>query len=521
MGEMHLTAAATMRRPTARGVDPSLLNAASDPIARLSALLAAILDRALAISTRTVGGAVVVMEPPPHEAIVHRLALQRIVPVLLSWVQDPRSPVFVPRAGCSDVGPAVLSSLGVGADSSALVAPLVEHRTRYGLILVELSRDGDGDTGIRLALERLASDATGALRRFQAREHSAQRGFELDLVGVSPGFLNLEHQAKLAAVSSRASVLLLGERGTGKEMIARSIHAWSDRRGAPFVPVLASGLAETLLPDELYGHARHAFTGAGGRRAGKFQAADGGTLFLDEVADMPPGTQSMLLRVAERGEIQPVGADGPDTVNVRIISATNVDLRRRVEQAGFRADLFDRLSIFEIHVPPLRERLEDIPLMARYFARKYCAASGRSATCPFADTHCSWESAGTPCVSPEFLDALLLHDWPGNVRELANLMQRLVVTAGEEILDRRHLPALVGSTVCRGGAGVVQEGRSADAEMDLSLESAIRRHIERVLEIASHRQSRAARLLNLPYSTLQSTMKRLGIRVRRDRAPPA
>jgi transcriptional regulator with GAF, ATPase, and Fis domain len=502
--------------------EPNLLILASESSTRLDTLLAAVLDKALAVSARTIGGAVIVTEPAPHQAILHRLAADRVVPEVLSWIRDPRSLVFATPAGCSPVHVTVLPLLGIRAGSTALVVPIVECRARYGTILVELRRvegvDGS-DRAIRGALEDLANEATEAIRRFRARDHSARMGFELDLVGVSRAFLDLERQARLAASSPCASVLVLGERGTGKEMIARSIHAWSDRRDAPFVPVLASGLAETLIPDELYGHERHAFTGADRPRAGRFKAANGGTLFLDEIADMPPGVQAMLLRVAERGEIQPIGADGPDTVDVRIIAATNVDLRKRAEQHEFRADLYDRLSIFQIYVPPLRERREDIPLMAMYYARKYCRVVGRSMNCRFAGKSCTW-AADLPCVSPEFLAALVLYDWPGNVRELANLMQRLVVTVDDEILDAGHLPPRREHVLHSGGSGADMEMGATGRGADLRLDSAIRRHIERVLEIADQRQSRAARLLDLPYSTLQSTMKRFGIRMRPRRDPP-
>jgi predicted ATP-dependent protease len=211
-----------------------------------------------------------------------------------------------------------------------------------------------------------------ALNRILLREYARQNGRDINLVGQSPNFLKFERELKQAASHSRASVLIRGERGSGKELAAYGIHYFSKRREGPFVSVLTPAITESLQADELFGHERSSFTGADKLRKGKFLIAEGGTVFLDEVGNLSPALQSTLLRVLDHGEIQPVGRDLPLNVNVRVVAATNMDLDQIVAEGGLRGDLFDRLNVIELKVPPLRERHEDIPLLIRFFLEREC-----------------------------------------------------------------------------------------------------------------------------------------------------
>jgi DNA-binding NtrC family response regulator len=353
-------------------------------------------------------------------------------------------------------------------------------------------------------IQALAKEIVIAIGRIVLREDAARSGTLLDIVGVSPAFRKLEEQIRRAAAHSTGPVLITGERGSGKELASRAIHSWGTRRGKPFIPVLASALTESLFADELFGHVKHAFTGANQSRSGKFQAAEGGTLFLDEVGDMPPVIQSSLLRVIERGEVTRVGCDLPLRVDVRVVAATNGNLTELIGQGKFRADLCDRLSVFDIRVPSLRERRSDIPLLVSHFLKKYCEQLGRDfmfagrngcAACKSADP--------ASCATSEFYGALEEYDWPGNVRELANLIVRLLATVPDEALDVKHLPEQFRR---------YQTAKTPTSlATDLTLDAQTRKHIERVLLMVDYNESRAARILGIPRSTLRSKIKKLDI----------
>lgn len=493
---------------------------ASDPDTSLETLLKSILHQAQKVADPDVGGALLVREDESSDptVVVQGVARDRAIPPLQAWLE--RAPTPVPAsslllANREEAPPEIpLTTEG----RSTLLTPLVDKRRTLGALVLESSQPDFFRDRHREELENLAKDATLAIRRYLARDHLMRSGLDLDMVGVSSAFLELERQAKQAAAHPKAPVLILGERGTGKELTARAIHAWSERREAPFVPVLASALADTLVADELYGHEAHAFTGASRNRQGKFQLADQGTLFLDEVADMPLSVQSSLLRVVERGEVQRVGRDRTIRVDVRILAATNRDLDELMEQREFRSDFYDRLSVFRIRVPPLRERREDIPLLAMFFLRKYCKQLHRYLECeePRCGA-CAWTSS-LRCMSEEFTAALQSYSWPGNVRELANLMLRLLATVEDPVLEVEHLPrrireSLSGET--SGEARASEPPRADPNDSILTLESAVRHHIERVLRMADYQQSQAARILGLPYSTLQSKIKKLGIEIQK------
>jgi len=254
------------------------------------------------------------------------------------------------------------------------------------------------------------------------RAHDA---FE-SLVGQSAKMTEALETVRQVAPST-ASVLLLGESGTGKELFARALHANSPRAGRPFVRVACAALPETLLESELFGHERGAFTGAVYARAGRFEIADGGTLFLDEIGDLTPPVQVKLLRFLEEREFERVGGNKTLRVDVRIVAATNRDLKARVASGEFREDLYYRLNVIEIHVPALRHRPGDVPVLAGHFLRKFAAENGKDVR----------------AFSDRAMDLLQSHPWPGNVRELENAVERAVVLATEPVLDVDLFPSLV------------------------------------------------------------------------------
>jgi DNA-binding NtrC family response regulator len=223
---------------------------------------------------------------------------------------------------------------------------------------------------------------------------------------------------------STATVLIQGESGTGKELVARAIHYRSPRKDKPFVAVNCSALTETLLESELFGHMKGAFTGATNNKKGLFEAADGGTIFLDEIGDVPPATQVRLLRVLQEGEVKRVGANDPVKVDVRVIAATHVDLNRAKSEGKFREDLFYRLNVITIDLPPLRDRPEDVPLLAHHFLKMYAAKLAKKVT----------------GFTPRAMEALTVNRWTGNVRELENVIERAVVLTSNEVLDVEDLP---------------------------------------------------------------------------------
>jgi DNA-binding NtrC family response regulator len=259
------------------------------------------------------------------------------------------------------------------------------------------------------------STLTGELSRI-TRKVNGEMTFD-DLVAVAPAMRNAVDLAKRAAASNIA-VLLEGESGVGKEMIARAVQGSSDRAGRPFVTVNCSAIPENLVESILFGHERGAFTGAQQKHIGKFQEANGGTLFLDEIGELTPDIQVKLLRALQDGEIDPVGSKRPVNVDIRLISATNRDLQQLVEEERFREDLFYRLNIFPINVPPLRERREDIPELVRAFIQRFAASEGKAVS----------------GVDDGVMDLLVSYPWPGNVRQLENAVFRAVVMADGETL---------------------------------------------------------------------------------------
>lgn len=306
-----------------------------------------------------------------------------------------------------------------------------------------------------------------------------------------------------------ASVLIRGETGTGKELVARAIYQHSRRAKAPLVVVNCVAIPEPLLESEFFGHEKGAFTGADKRRAGRFEQASGGTLFLDEIGDMTPGLQAKLLRVLQDGRFERVGGNETLVADVRILAATHRDLEAAVREGRFREDLYHRLQVFTIDIPPLRERPEDIPRLARYFVRKYARENG----------------VDVPVLSPLLLDLLVAHRWPGNVRELEHCLQRALILAGGYPLHEHDLQALLkgGESADRSALSLDQEDTlrtlvreylvqgAAEAPAIRLLERVERLLIDEALRQTDGNQTRAAKLLGMPRPTMKSRMERLGM----------
>jgi len=246
-----------------------------------------------------------------------------------------------------------------------------------------------------------------------------------EFIGNCPAILELKEEITRVA-SSDAKVLIVGESGAGKEVVARTVHALSRRADRPFVPVNSAGLPETLLESELFGHIKGSFTGAYRDKPGKLELADTGTVFLDEIGDMTLRMQGILLRVLETGELQRVGTDRVETsVNVRVVSATNRNLEELIAKGLFREDLFYRLNVVHLTVPPLRERKGDVPLLVEQFLKRFVGVNGNAVR----------------SVSPEAMQALTNYDWPGNIRQLQNVIQRILVTGHTEVVGLDELPS--------------------------------------------------------------------------------
>jgi len=294
------------------------------------------------------------------------------------------------------------------------------------------------------------------------------------------------------------SILIQGESGTGKELVARALHEGGARCKKRFVALNCGAIPESLIDSELFGHIRGAFTGATTDRPGVFVEADGGTLFLDEIGDMPPPVQARLLRVLQEGEVRPVGGSGVRTVDVRVIAATNVELGAAVEQGKFRQDLFYRLNVVTLRVPPLRERLDDLPLLAAHFLKKHGGET-------------------PPTLSPDALDALIEYAWPGNVRELENaILHAIAMRRGQEI-GTESLPPQIGGRVRPTNGTARANGDSED--LGTSLTEAKRRaasdfekrYLKRVMEKSKGSVSEAARLSGLDRTNFRRLLQRHGL----------
>jgi DNA-binding NtrC family response regulator len=316
------------------------------------------------------------------------------------------------------------------------------------------------------------------VRRLAAGGHAESAVGQSGLIGESDAMRQL-FQAIDRASTSHATVLISGESGTGKELVARAIHYSSSRSGAPFVPVNCCAIPMELMESELFGHTRGSFTGARETRVGFFQTADGGTIFLDEVGETNPSMQVKLLRVLQDKEICMVGSRKPQTVNVRVIAATNKVLHAAVERGDFREDLFYRLHVLTIDIPPLRDRGDDVLLLARHYLDKFAREQDKQ----------------VPRFTDEVLSSLRGYDWPGNVREMENLIQRLVVMTDARVIDVADLPAHFRFSA-PSGRGI----RRTLAEVEIE-------HIRNVLASVGGNKTRAASILGIDRKTLREKLK--------------
>ncbi len=304
------------------------------------------------------------------------------------------------------------------------------------------------------------------------------------MIGASPAFRRMLTLVDQIADSS-ATILIQGESGAGKELVARTIHERSGRRGGPFVAVNCAALPETLLESELFGYEKGAFTGAAGRKEGRFELASGGTLFLDEVADLSLVTQPKILRVLQEGEFERLGGTRTLQVDVRIVAATNQDLAEMVKEKRFREDLYYRLNVITVRVPPLRERHEDIRVLAQHYLRVYAAKNGRK----------------LEGFSNEALERLESYKWPGNVRELENLIERTVLLARKDRIDAEDLPEEV--------AGVKRPPRDAILELvGTPLADIEQRLLDETLRITGGNKTQAAKLLGIDVRTVARKLER-------------
>lgn len=379
------------------------------------------------------------------------------------------------------------------------------HRTRPDIPVVVMTAFGSLETAVSamragaydfitkpveldvlgLTIQRAVERRQLALQVKLLKEQHAGRPEFSELLGDSPAMQRIYDQLPRLAASD-ASVLITGESGTGKELVARSIHQLSPRRDKPFVAINCAALSETLLESELFGHTRGAFTDARGDRKGLFQEAEGGTLLLDEMGDMPPAMQVKLLRALEENRVRPVGSDRDIAINVRLLSATHRDLETAVEEERFRQDLFYRINVIQLHLPPLRARGTDVLMLAKHFVAKFAAKSQRP----------------IEGLDQAVAERLMTYSWPGNIRELRNVIERAVTLTRHNLLTLEDLPEKVrehrGNTVFIGGD---------DPNELVPMEEIERRYIAHVLKAAGNNQSQAAKILGVDRKTLYRKLK--------------
>ncbi|MCX6339176.1 MAG: sigma-54 dependent transcriptional regulator [Candidatus Aureabacteria bacterium] len=378
--------------------------------------------------------------------------------------------------------------------------------TAYGTVqtAVEAMKEGAYDYLSKpINLDELEMVVQRAIdSRRMEREGGALRGGIDAIIGVSRGIKEIKARVQQVA-PTKAAILIEGESGTGKELFARAIHDLSDRSARPFIAVHCAVLAEGVLESELFGHERGAFTGALKRHKGRFEMADKGTLFLDEVSEMAPATQVKLLRVLQEQEFERVGGAETIHVDVRLITATNANLEALIARGGFRDDLYYRLNVIRLKVPPLRDRKEDIPPLITAFLAEFNAANSKRV-------------AG---LTPEAFSAVLAYDWPGNVRELRNCVEGLVVLARGDMIALSELPSKVRESVSRISeapplartAGERAGGIPREVRSDRTLKAVERRMIEEALAKTNGSKVEAAKLLGVSRRTLHRKIKRYGL----------
>jgi len=342
---------------------------------------------------------------------------------------------------------------------------------------------------------KLALQTSSLKREVRAIRRGELEFFDkIPMVGVSSALKEIMRQAREVARHAGATVLITGESGTGKELIAKSIHHLSDRREAPFIEINCASIPVNLLESELFGHEKGAFTDATGRKQGLFEMANRGTIFLDEVGEMEPAMQAKLLRVLESRTLRRVGGTKSIEVDVRVVAATNRNVKDAIQQGDFREDLFYRLNVFPIHIPALRERREDIPVLVAFFLEIYSRKFSRSFS----------------AVDPEAMKKMMAYSWPGNIRELKNSMERICIMQQGPTLLPEHLPPEIRGDETNGSPAL-----NAVAAYEIGLEEALidfeRKIINSALQQCNKNVLQAAQLLKIPRGTLRYKMEKLGI----------
>jgi DNA-binding NtrC family response regulator len=346
---------------------------------------------------------------------------------------------------------------------------------------------------LRVLLERAASQSQLAEETQRLQRQLANSGVLIDMVGTSPQMQQVFNVIQQVA-PSKAAVLVVGESGTGKELVARAIHQLSTRRAGPFVAINCAAMPETLMESELFGHEKGAYTGAFERRAGCFELAQHGTLLLDELAEMPSATQAKLLRVLEDSRVRRLGGKNEISVDVRVIAATNRNLDDALKKGDLREDLFYRLNVFQIHLPALRQRLTDLPVLTEALI----AHLNRKHNC------------NVNYVSPEVMEAFRKHIWPGNVRELRNVLERAVIMAGEGAIQTAHLPYDFGVPVGSRPPAQLLEPDSVRLPVGTTVSDAEKALIQLTLQHTKNNKTRAAEILGISLKTLFNKLKEYG-----------
>jgi formate hydrogenlyase transcriptional activator len=443
----------------------------------------------------------------PPSGGMQRVDLER--PGLFPWILErvragrivvvPNCDIFpeaaaVDRRSCEDAG--------VG---SLLAIPLRVQEERCGVLVLSASRASSWSERVVSRVQGVAQAAAAMLAFCRSRTALASacaenerprdrldgdtlprpelgwRSEHREIVGRSAAITRILQQVDQVAPTA-STVLIVGETGTGKELVAHAIHEASERRNRPFIKVNCAALPTTLVESELFGREKGAYTGALSRQAGRFELADGGTIFLDEIAELAPEVQVKLLRVLQGGEFERLGGTTTQKVNIRVIAATNRDLAKAVREGRFREDLYYRLNVFQIRVPPLRDRREDVPMLVWTFVQEFALGMGRQ----------------VDRISRRSMDSLQVYSWPGNVRELRNVVERAMIVHAGPILNVE-----------------IPEAERSEVPANLSLEEVERRHLSAVLDMTGWRvrgKSGAAEILGLKPTTLESRLEKLGIR---------
>ena len=342
-------------------------------------------------------------------------------------------------------------------------------------------------------IERALSQANLERENHQLRSALHKKYHFDNIIGQSEGIGRVLEMIERVA-DSDSTVLIMGESGTGKELVAKAVHYNSPRSSKPFIPINCGAIPAELLESELFGHIKGAFTGAIANRMGRFEMAENGTLFLDEIGDMSPALQVKLLRVLQERRFEPVGSGKTLTTNVRVLAATNVDLERAVEEGRFREDLFYRLNVIPIRIPPLRERKSDIPLLLHYFIESFNRLRNRTLS----------------GVTPEAMEFLTNYGWPGNIRELENLIERMAILKGQGLIDVQDLPERYRKTI--NPETILTELPTNGMDFNTAVDTYENALIMRALEKTGWNRNQAALLLKLNRTTLVEKIKKKGLR---------